>query len=1015
MRLAHWAQHQSRAVIFVLTILAILGGFSLTELPVLLFPRVDFPRVRVGLDAGDRPAERMMIEVTRPVEEALRGIPGVRNIRSVTSRGSADVSVDFDWGRDMSIAALQINAQIGRILSTLPSGTNFDVRRMQPTVYPVIAYALTSNSRSLVDLRNMALYKLRPALATVQGVANVGVQGGDIEEWRVAVDQGKLRSFGLTLNGVAKALSGSNVLTAVGHLQQNDKLYLIVSDTSFKSIEQIKQSIVRAGPDGVVRLEDIGQVRRDTKPRYLRVTADGRQAVLFSIYQQPGGNTVAIAKAIKAKLKEVKKRIPELQGGAVKISNWYDQSNLILRSEGSVRDAIGVGVLLAAVVLFLFLRSWKITLIASLAVPIVLAVTVQLLSVLNMSLNIMTLGGMAAAVGLIVDDAIVMVEHIMRRFRGGEGGHRDRVIHATSQLTKPLVGSSSSTIIIFAPLAFLSGVTGEFFKALSITMAASLFISFLVAWLAVPILSAQFLGKKESETGKGNKHGHKLGKAYGRAMQFLFARSWIAILIIAPILGIGWFAFGHVKSGFMPSMDEGGFVIDYRAPPGTSLEETDRELSQVEAILQSTPAVETYSRRTGLQLGGGVTEANQGDFFVRLKPFPRPPISQIMSDIRTKIEHKIPAMQVELLQLMEDLVGDLTGVPEPIDIKLFGPDENTLLNIAPKIAQAVRQVNGVVEVKNGVVVAGAALDIQVDRDNAALEGVDPKAITEELNNYLSGKVTTKVLKGQQLIGVRVWVDPTTRMTIRDIKKLQLQAPDGHFFPVERVADINVITGQPEIDREDLKRMVAVTGRIEGRDLGSTMADVKKTLSKPGLLPKEVTYQLGGTYQQQQKSFQGLLKVMVAAFILIFTLLLVLYRRFLVALAMISIVLVEIAWIFIALWITGTELDIMSIMGMTMIVGIVTEVSIFYYSEYLELPEDDDAQDRLIMSGIRRARAITMTTIAAILALAMLALGIGQGAAMLQPLAIAIIAGLFMQMPLVLFILPALLVLYRGAR
>ncbi len=1033
MKLAPWAQQNARAIIFVLALLAVAGAASVLRLPVLLFPQVSFPRVRASLNAGDRPAERMVIEVTRPVEEAVRAIPGVVGVRSTSSRGSADVDVDFAWGHDMVAAESQVNEAIGRIAGSLQTSVVFDVHRMDPTVFPVIAYSLTSDSRSLVDLRNLAFYQLRPALSAVAGVGKVGVQGGEIEERRVVVDQGRLDSLSMTLDDVAKALSASNVLIAVGRMQDHDKLYLVISDTRFKTLDQINQTILRSGSDGVVRLDDVATVRPDTEPQYTRVTADGHDAVLFSIFQQPGGNTVQIAKEIKAKLKTLQNSLPELKDGSVKVANWYDQSGLILASESSVRDAIAIGIVLAAGVLLLFLRNWKITLIATLAVPAVLATALLLLYVMNMSLNIMTLGGMAAAVGLIIDDGIVMVEHIMRRV-GNTGGApgtpesqapstqaspaetsvRTRIVNATTEFTRPLVGSSSSTIIIFAPLAFLSGVTGAFFKALSLTMAGGLFISLLFAWFAVPILAALALGKKDSVTKESGAMTRRLNGGYESLMAALLRRPWMILLIVLPLLVIGWLALGRVKSGFMPGMDEGGFILDYNAPPGTSLVETDRELRQVEQILKANRAVQTYSRRTGLQLGGAITEANQGDFFVRLKPFPRPAIDAVMSDVRQKVAQTVPALRIETSQLMEDLIGDLTGVPQPVDVKLFSPDESALLATASKVEKALGSVKGVIEVK-GIVRAGDALNIEVDRVKAALEGMEPDSITKLLDGYLSGRVTTYVQQGPRLLGVRVWVPADMRMTERDVRNLQLRAPDGHLFPLKRVATLSVAAGQPQITRENLERMAGVTGQIEGRDLGSVMADVKQALAQPGLLPQGMTYTLGGTYERQQQSFKGLLKVMIAALLLVFILLLFLYARFLVALAIMVIILLAISTVFLGLLVTGTELDIMSIMGMTMIVGIVTETAIFYYTEYAEMPAGDATAKRLITAGIGRIRAIAMTTIAAILSLMTLALGIGQGSALLQPLAIAIITGLIAQFPLVLIVLPAILKLFRSAK
>ncbi len=1000
-----WAQSHSRSIVFLLVALAVAGAVNSLWLPVALFPQVSFPRVRISLDAGDRPAEQMTIEVTTPVEEAVRAIPGVRGVRSTTSRGSAEISVAFDWGEDMVSAMLQAQSEVNKILPTLPSGTSFDVQRMDPTVFPVIAYSLTSESHSLVELRDLALYTLRPALSTVTGVSRVSVQGGEVEEYRVTIDPDKLQSFKMTLDDVAKALSAANVLTAVGRLEQYDKLYLVISDTRFKSFEEIAHTVLRSTPGGVVLLDDVADVEHSTEPQWIRVTADGRDAVLFQVYQQPGANTVQIAAGIKVKLEQLGKRIPQ----GVKVANWYDQSDLIVASAHSTREAVIIGIGLAALILVLFLRNWKVTLIAALSVPTVLAATMLLLSVIKMSFNIMTLGGMAAAVGLIIDDAIVMVEHIIRRVRDGRGDargdSRSRVLRAAAEFTRPLAGSSAATIIIFAPLAFLTGVTGAFFKALSLTMAASLVISFLVAWLAVPIISMHWLGEKDAEIDESGAFTRRVHRDYRRMMEWLLARPSLALLFLILLLLAGWLGYKNVASGFMPVMDEGGFILDYVSPPGTSLAETDRLLRQVEGILQATPEVDTYSRRTGLQLGGGITEANTGDFFIRLKPLPRRDIEEVMDEVRENVEKKVPGLEIETAQLMEDLIGDLTSVPQPIEIKLYSDDQSTLGTVAPKVTDAISKINGIVEVKSGIVPAGDALNIEVDRVKAALEGMDPDAVTKTVNDFLSGNVTTHIQQGPKLIGVRVWIPRGVRETMRNVENLLVRAPDGHLFALKRVAKLVPVVGQPEITRDDLKRMVAVTARISGRDLGSTVQDVKKLLDQPGLLPNEMTYTLGGLYEQQQIAFRGLTIILIAAVALVFLLLLFLYESYRVASVMLLTTLLAVACVYVGLWLTGTEFNITSRMGMTMIVGIVTEVAIFYYSEYRDLPP---SHDRLILAGINRMRPIAMTTFAAILALLPLALGIGQGSAMQQPLAIAIISGLVFALPLVLIVLPALL-------
>jgi CzcA family heavy metal efflux pump len=1000
-----WVQAHRGFVLCLLALLVSAGMAAALRLPVALFPQVDFPRIVVNMDAGDRPAERMTMEVTVPIEEAIRSVPGVRNIRSTTSRGSCDVSVNFDWGGNMVSSMLQVESAINQVLGTLPAGTTFEVRRMDPTVFPCLAYSLVSDRLSLVQQRETAYYQLRPLLSTVPGVARVAVQGGEEAEYEVLIDPARLEAHGLTLADVSKALTAGNTISAVGRLEDHDKLYLALVDNRFAGASDIGQVVLQRTGAGLVRVADIATITLGSAPQWTRVTADGHDAVILQVFQQPNGNTVQIARDVQAKLKAFAPNLPP----GLRIANWYDQSELIVAAARSVRDAVLIGICLAGAVLFLFLRNGKITLIAMLCVPATLAATVLLLQAIHSSFNIMTLGGMAAAVGLIIDDAIVMVEHVVRRLRGQPGDHRGLVWAAAAEFTRPLVASSLSTIIIFAPLAFLSGITGAFFKALSLTMAASLVISFLIAWLAVPILADRFLDERDASQEDRGRYLGRIHRGYARVMRRLLARPVLLLLGVVPLLFMAWVGYKNMGSGFMPIMDEGGFILDYRADPGTSLSETDRLLRQIEAILQTTPEVQTYSRRTGLQLGEGVTEANEGDFFVRLKPLPRRPIDEVMDDVRQRVAKGVPGLDVELTQLMEDLIGDLTAVPEPIEVKLYSDDGDLLQTASNSVVDAIGKINGVVDVEPGVILAGDALNIAVDPAKAAIEGMDPDAVTGAMNDYLDGSPTgTKIESDPKLIGIRAWIPARFRRTAEDISNLRLKAPDGHYFPLKRVATLTPVTGQPQIDRDDLKRMVAVTGRISGRDLGSTIRDVQRALGKPGAIPAGVYWTLGGTYAEQQKAFAGLLAVFGSAVALVFLLLIFLYERLRTAIAMLATTLLALSAVTIGLWLTHTELNISAMMGMTMIVGIATEVSIFYVSELVTLPRETPFDTALIEAGTNRMRPIAMTTFAAILALLPLALGIGAGSAMQRPLAIAIISGLVLQLPLVLIALPVFL-------
>ncbi|MHB8309957.1 efflux RND transporter permease subunit [Metallibacterium sp.] len=1009
--LAAWLQRHRRSILFLMGVLAAGGLIAALNMPVSLFPAIQFPRVRVSIDAGDRPASQMAIEVTRPVEQALRGVPDVQAIASTSSRGSTDIDLRFAWGTDIMRSALQVEAALNQVLPQLPAGTRFNVRPMDPTKFPVVAYSLTSSTATPVQLRAIAEYQLLPLISSIQGVRAVQVQGGAQPEYRVSVDPARLAALGLSLQDVENALSAANVVQAVGRLQREDRLYLLLSDTRFSGLDAIRHTVLRTGSDGVVELDDVATVSAATAPRWQTETADGKPAVLVNVYQQLGGNTVAISRDIASALAKFRDKLP----ADVRIHQWYDQSGLITASAGSVRDAITLGVLFATAVLFVFLRNWKLTLIAALVVPAVLAATSLLLYALGMSFNIMTLGGMAAAVGLIIDDVIVMLEHLVRR--SAQRGHGTRTLLAAArEFTQPLAGSSTATVIIFVPLAFLGGVSGAFFKALSLTMGASLVISFFFAWLALPLLADHLLGARDAAIEHGGRLTHAVQAGYRRLMTRLLARPALLLIGLLPLLALGTWGYFKVPTGFMPQMQEGGFVIDYRTRPGTSLSESDRLIAQVERILATTPGVDTWSRRTGAQLGGGITEANEGDFFVRLKS----PSGQaaLMQRIVARIQDQVPGFEIlDTPQPMQDLIGDLTGSPRPVVIRLFGDDWNQLVALAPKVADAIGKVRGLAEVQNGLNIAGDAVEIKVDRIKAALEGITPAEVTRQLDTYLSGTVTTRVLQGQQVLGVRVWVAPRDRDSLRRIEALRLRAADGHLLPLSRIATLKLISGQPQITRYDLKPMVAVSARIEGRGFGNALGDVKRVLARPGLLPPGVYYTLGGLYQQQQIAFRGLAMVFGAATALVFLALLFLYERFRVALAIMAAPLLAASAVFFGLWITGQTLNITALMGLTMILGIVTEVGVFYFSE-LQLLRGAGVVfgEALIQAGANRLRPIAMTTLAAALALLPLALGIGQGSAMQQPLAIAIIAGLAVQMPLVLVLVPVLYALLarRGA-
>ncbi|MBW4034371.1 MAG: efflux RND transporter permease subunit [Proteobacteria bacterium] len=1009
MGLARFLARQQRAILFLMATLALAGTVAAIGLPVGLFPRTSFPRVRINIDAGARPAQQMVLQVTKPTEQALRAIPGVASVRSATSRGSAQIYVDFNWGQNMGQATLEVDAAIAQMLADYPPGTKYIVRRMDPTVFPIIAYAMMSHSISATRLRTIAEYHIVPALTRIEGVAKVSVQGGATPEVHILVQPQRLAAMHITLAQVEQAVSKSNVLAAVGRMTDYDRLYLLVQDNTLHTVRNVRNIVVRAGPDGVVRLDQLATVRMGTVPVYYRVAENGVPAVTLQVFQQPNGNAVAVDKAVRRALTAYQADLPR----GVTLVKWYDQSGLVTAAASSVRDAILIGIVLAGLVLIGFLRSWRVTLVALLVVPASMASAILLLSLLGLSFNIMTLGGLAASVGLVIDDAIVMIEHIARR-AGHTGGTaaKGAVLAAAAEFLQPLTGSSLATLIVFAPLAFLSGVTGAFFKALSITLAATLVASWLLSAFAVPVLARALINfdKWQDPAERRSAAGREgwMERWHGRLLPRLIARPALLAIGIVPLIIAGLLAYRSVPTGFLPHLDEGGFVLNYQTLPGTSLAESVHEVDEIEAILRADPAVATFSRRTGAGLGGDLNEPYQGDIFVELKPLAdRPLIWPVMDRIRAKIEAKVPGVDFDVSQMLSDLLGDLTGVPQPIEIKLHG-DPAQLVATAHKVGAAIGNIKGVVSVFDGVTLAGDAVDIHVDDARAAMLGLDPDQVRQTLQTALTGSIVTALPGQYRFTDVRLTLPAAAKQDMGALARIPVATASGALVPMGDFATFKVVSGQPEIDRENLQQIVAITGRISGRGIGGVITDVRKTLAKPGLLPSGMHYTLGGLYKQQQIAFAGLAKVFIAAIAAEFILLLFLYRSFIIAGAILFTALLASLAVFIGLFISGVQLNITALMGMTMIVGLATEMAIFYVSEYQSLAEHNDPRESLIIASRNRLRPIAMTTLAAILTLLPLAFAIGEGSGMQQPLAIAIISGFIVQFPLVLFALPVLL-------
>lgn len=1004
MSLSSFSERHPKAILFSVAVLGIAGIVAALNLPISIFPNITFPRIVILAESGEDPADRVMVTLTKPLEEAVNSVPDVRNVRSVTARGATEISVNFTWGSDIILDEQLLQARISAIRNQLPASADIQVRRMNATFLPIDGYALTSDSLSLVDLRDVAQYTIRPVLSRVRGISEIRIVGGKTREFLVRLDPVKLAAFSTDIREVTDALRLSNVLSSVGFVDAQYRLYLTLVDNMAASVDRIQRTVVKTRGTTPVTLGDLGSVASSEKDEYVRITSNGREAVLINIIKQPNGNTVQIARDAEEAVAGLAKEIPR----GVRVTNFYDQADIIIDSFASVRDSIGIGVILAVVILLLFLRNWRVTFVAAIIIPLTVATTVLLLYAVGESFNIMTLGGIAAAIGLIIDDTIVIVENVFRHFRKGYESVRAAVRGSVSEIFPAIAGSSSATIVIHIPFAFLSGVTGAFFKSLSLTMVLALVVSFLMSVLLAPLLASRFVRPedyaKEHQTSAG-----RLTNRYRNTLRWLFRRRFAVFPLAGLLIIAGVLLYQRLGSSFMPEMDEGSFVLDYWAPPGTSLDETNRIMLRIEQAIMEIPEVETYSRRTGTELGFFLTEPNTGDVLVKLKKGPRRSADEITDELRTKIQSTQPALRVEFAEAIQDMIGDLTSVPSPIEIKVFGAQKSLIESTAVRVAGLIGDIPGVVDVFNGITISGPAVVITVDEAEAGRAGLTVEDVRDEVENDLRGSLATDIQKGEKLIGVRVRLPDSYRKNLDELKSIKVFSPRGGTYLLGDLAGFRIDPGQSEVNRENLKQMVAVTARLSERDLGSAMAEIRLRLAERLVLPQGVTVQYGGAYETQQEAFRGLLLVLGAASLLVFVVLLIEFESFFITISVYALTLLSLAGVFFGLWLTDVTFNISSFVGSILIVGAVAENGIFFvhlWKQNLSLGMKNP--DAVVEAGAFRLRPIVMTALAAILTLLPLAFGYGAGAQMQQPLAIAVIGGFIMSTILILFVLPMIL-------
>ena len=987
----------------VLLALIVMGGFYVYgRLQTSLFPEITFPKIKVIADAGLQPVDKMMVTVTKPLEAAIKQVPDLQMIRSTTSRGSCEISAFMNWSSNIDVNQQHIESKISEIRNLLPPDVNITVAKMNPSILPVMGYSVESHNKSPIELKQLATYTIKPFLSQVEGVSEIRITGGRAKEYWLQLNVQKMSSLSITPDLISTALGQTNFIKSNGYLSDYRFLYLTVTDATVHSKDELEKIVIKNDGKRIVQLKDIASVDVKEGVEFIKINANGKDGLLIAVVKQPNSNLVDLSKKMEAKIEELKKILPK----DVSIKPYYIQADFVNDSVKSVTDSLWIGLLLAIVVAIIFLRSLKASVTILVTIPVTLFLTLIVLYAIGYTFNIMTLGAIAAAIGLIIDDAIVVVEQIHRTHEEypDEAGPL-LVQKAIHYLFPAMVGSSLSTIVIFIPFLLMTGVAGSYFSVMTNTMIITLISSFLVTWIGLPVVYL-LLTKKHSKQSPQKIKPQRVKKQPW--VSFFIFRPFISFAIMAALIISIVLILPRLQTGFLPEMDEGSIVLDYDSPPGTSLEETDRMLKEAEKIIKTVPEVEAYSRRTGTQMGFFITEPNRGDYLIQLKKKRHRTSEQVIEDLRQKIETTQPALRIDFGQVIGDMLGDLMASVQPVEIKIFGDNQQKLQEISKQAAEIITNVKGTADVFDGIVIAGPSVFIQPDFAKLAQYGITPANLQYQLQTALEGNIVGSLFEKEQYFTVRLVYPGSRKLSIEEVNNLQIFLPNGTLKPISYLATVTINAGDAEIERENLQSMGVVTAGLASRDLGSVMKDVKEQISSQLLLPPGYHIEYGGSYAEQQKSFKELLMILIAASLLVFSVILFLFKKIKVAAIILLIAVLGISGSYLALWLTNTPLNVGSYTGLIMIVGIIGENAIFTFLQFKESLHEKSVDESIIYSISTRLRPKLMTALGAIIALMPLALGIGTGAQLHQPLAIAVIGGFIMALPLLLIVLPSML-------
>jgi CzcA family heavy metal efflux pump len=990
-------------------LLAAFGVYSVLQMPSGIYPEVAFPRIVVIAQSAGLAVKDVDIAITRPVEEAVSIVLGVKRVSSKSVRGASEIHIEFNSGTDMVQALNDIRARMAEVGPQLPPGTTTLTERQTPSIFPIISFAVTGG-HSPTELYDYAFYDLRPRISRIPDVSYVTAKGGDVREIVVEVEPETLAALGLSIAEVADRLNKEHRLKAVGRMDQETQQYQVLVNSQANQASELAERVITYKNNQPVRLGDIGRVAISHVDRTMVVRSNGKDAVAVTVFRRLGGNALAVSDALKLVLEDAAKSAP----AGISIHPVYDQGDLVRAAVGNVRDAIVIGGLLSVAVLVAFLRSWRATVIAALSIPLSLVISFVFLRLSGDTLNLMSLGGLAVAIGLIIDDSVVVIENISRHLALGQTGDR-AIDQASREISGAVIGSTLTTILVFLPLAWVSGVTGQFFQSLSISLSVAILVSMVVSLTMIPVLAAKFMGSRAMP--HSGPIYQFLADRYEAVLKI--ALHYPRVTVIAALLAVlpGWWLFHHLESDFMPEMDEGAFVLDYHMPVGTSLAQTDQVLRRVERLLNETPDVNAYIRRTGAEMGLFATEAYTGDVLVSLKPsHERRPAEEIFTELRERLKAEVPELASEVIPLIHDQINDLSGVKAPIEVKVFGPDLATLRQLATQVGAIVEAIPGAADVNTHVLLGNPDIVIRPSSLQTAQVGLTDVDLELQLNAALYGQVATLLPQQDRMTAIRVRYPDRVRYDRAGLGQLPIALPPAanlnptsnsapNFLPLSQLATIEVVRSPNEMWRENQQPVITVNAELEKRDLGSVVTELQTKLSKERF-PAGYRWEIAGNYLSQKESFTSLFRVMLFASAIVFLLLGFQFKSLVLPLLIFLAQPVSLTSALFALWLTKTPLNVSSFMGAILLIGLDVKNGILLIEYISQLRKEGMPLDEaLLQAGRARFRPILMTSLSAIFGLLPLAFGFGPGAQMQQPLAIAVIGGLITNMLLTRMLIP----------